>query len=442
MNIIIGHSNMDLDCLGSMILAKRLYPDYRLVKSRLIHPVARNLYNLYQNHFDFLNPKDLEGQSIEKVLIVDTCSWERVKEYFAYLSDSNPEIEIFDHHPSDNCNIQGAKLHAGLYGANTTALGLKIRDQGIALKPEEATIALTGIYADTGRFIYENVTREDFEISSFLLDQGASLKLVKTFLTTLKEDHQKDLLHVLMNRVKLRDVQGHSVLLSYLELAENAQGLAAVVEKIMEIENPDAYFAVFFIKKNNTALIIARSQKDRIDLHNIMYAYGGGGHLKAASAKVQAEEGEAFYGEFLQTLERALTPALRARDIMTTGVFTINQKISLLDASRYLEEVEHTGLPVVDDDGRAVGFLTLLDIMKGRKAMQMHAPVKGYMSRKLVSAVPETTIREIERIFYVNHIGHLPILEEGIIVGIVTRWDYLQFKRRKKGEVAEVGKAG
>ena len=41
MNIIIGHTNMDLDCIASIVLAGKLYPDYKKVRSRLIHPVAK-----------------------------------------------------------------------------------------------------------------------------------------------------------------------------------------------------------------------------------------------------------------------------------------------------------------------------------------------------------------------------------------------------------------
>jgi tRNA nucleotidyltransferase (CCA-adding enzyme) len=39
---------MDLDCLASLILVKKLFPDYRLVRSKLIHPVAQNLYYFYE----------------------------------------------------------------------------------------------------------------------------------------------------------------------------------------------------------------------------------------------------------------------------------------------------------------------------------------------------------------------------------------------------------
>jgi tRNA nucleotidyltransferase (CCA-adding enzyme) len=73
----------------------------------------------------------------------------------------------------------------------------------------------------------------------------------------------------------------------------------------------------------------------------------------------------------------------------------------------------------------------------------MHAPVKGYMSKSLITAPPEMTVREIEELLFENNIGHLPIVEEDKLAGIVTRTDYLNFarteKRRKREVLEDVG---
>ncbi|HAE21751.1 MAG TPA: hypothetical protein DCG47_05430, partial [Spirochaetaceae bacterium] len=71
MKIIVGHSNMDLDCIGSIILAKYLFPDHVPVKSYLVHPVARKLMNLYKNRLGFATSADLKGQTIERMVVVD-----------------------------------------------------------------------------------------------------------------------------------------------------------------------------------------------------------------------------------------------------------------------------------------------------------------------------------------------------------------------------------
>jgi len=427
MDIAFGHTNTDLDCLGSLLLVKNLFPGYRLVKSNRIHPSAQYMYDFYSGYFDFITPKDISGEKIDNVIVVDTCMANRVGEYFSQIKDSNPSIRIFDHHPVEHCDILGAKVESGRFGANTSMLGKMAMKKGITLESEQATIALTAIYADTGRLIYENVTRDDYEVSAWLLDMGASLRLVKTFLETVKEDDQIEVLDQIRPEHSL--IQGHNILFSYLEMEKNVSGLAAVVERIMDVWNSDAYFAVFFIKSENSIMLIARSQKKRIDLHALLSMYGGGGHQFAASARIPGSDGRGFYEGFKSSLGQYLLPAASAKDIMTKNVFTIHETTSLMDASMFLERVEHTAVPVVDKEGDVSGFISLRDIMKGRKHGKMQAPVKAYMSKPVVSAGSMVTLREIEHIFYRNKISHLPILEDGKLLGIVTRWDYLQYQK-------------
>jgi tRNA nucleotidyltransferase (CCA-adding enzyme) len=182
MNIAFGHTNMDFDCLGSLILVKKLFPGYRLVRSRLIHPAAQNLYQCYEHCFDFLNPEDLEGEIIEHIIIVDTCTAQRVSEYFSCIRNSDPKIVIYDHHQVLNTNIAGARVENGNCGANTSFLGKMAMEKGVFLQSEEATVALAGIYGDTGNLLGENVRKEDFEVAAWLVGMGASLKSVKLFL--------------------------------------------------------------------------------------------------------------------------------------------------------------------------------------------------------------------------------------------------------------------
>jgi tRNA nucleotidyltransferase (CCA-adding enzyme) len=431
MNIAFGHTNMDLDCLGSLILVKKLFPDYRLVRSKLIHPVAQNLYYFYEKYFDFLLPKNLEEQQIDNIIIVDTCLAGRVKEYFGYIHDANFTIRVFDHHHLENCDILGAQVEEAKVGANTSYLGKLAMERGITLLPEEATIALTGIYADTGRFIYENVCRVDFEVSAWLLEMGASLKLVKSFLETIKEDEQIVALNQILFVLETKTIQGHVILFSYLELDEQIPGLAAVIDKVMDIENPDAYFAIFSFPKTKTVQLIARSKKAKIDLHELLHIYGGGGHQMAAAAKIVNKDGPGFKAELCAYLEKSLEPATRAKDIMNTNIQTINESMSLMDASLFLEKVESTGVPVVNDQREVTGFMSLRNIMNGRRAGHMQAPVTAYMSKPAITSNGMVTIREIEKLFYKHHIDHLPIVEDSKLLGIVTRWDYLEYKKRQ-----------
>jgi tRNA nucleotidyltransferase (CCA-adding enzyme) len=423
---------MDMDCLGSLLLVKKLFPDFRLVKSNQIHPAARKLYNLYQKYFDFLSPADLERETVERIIIVDTCTFSRVKEYFNHIKRSDPTVRIIDHHTMEKCDILGAEVEGKAVGATVTYLGKLAMERGVSLLPEEATVALAGLYSDTGRLLYENVRREDFEVAAYLLDMGASLRLVKSFLESIIEDEQILVLNQLFLVVKTRIIQGHAVLVSLLELEENINGLNAVVEKVMDVENPDAYFAFFAIPKKRAVILIARSRKEKIDLHALLQRYGGGGHQAAASVKIANREGADFFDEFLSYLEASLKPATRARDIMTREVLTVGENMTLMEASRFLEEIDHTGVPVLNSQGVVSGFLSLRDIMKGRRAAQMHAPVKAYMTRNVVTSDDAITMREVERLFFKHHISHIPIVNPGgALLGIVTHGDYLKYKKHQ-----------
>ena len=433
LRLIIGHSNMDLDCLGSVALARRLFPGSHGVRSGLIHPVARNLYNLYGEHLDLITIEQVGKESVEQLVVVDTRSLGRIKEYLGGIHPLPAQIDVFDHHPRDSSDIPGAVIHEGSVGANTTLLGVEAMRRGIRLSPEEATIALTGIYADTGSFTHENVALADFEVAGYLVSQGASVTLVKSFLQTLKDEMQISLFHEILNRLTYQTLHGHQIVTTYMELGEQVGGLSAVVEKVFEVENPDAIFCVFYFTKEQDSLIIARSQQHRIDLARILAAFGGGGHSQASSALLKNEPGRRTFHALQAYLKAMLDEAATARSIMKDNVQVARDSWTLREASEFLEKIDRTGAPVVDGTGRLCGFLSLHEISKGRSAGKMAAPVRAFMTRKVISAGPHTTLRELEHIFFSHTIFSLPIVEDGKVSGLVTREDYLKARMGEEG---------
>jgi tRNA nucleotidyltransferase (CCA-adding enzyme) len=172
LTIIIGHTNSDLDCFGSMILARLLYPGALLVRSTLVHPVARNLHHLYGNQMGMVQIDELDPAKIGRIVIVDTRTKSRIDEYFSNLEEFAGEIIVYDHHGSDDKSIPATEIYQYECGANTTLLGLEVRSRGIVPNEDEATIALTGIYADTGNFLHNTVTEDDYSVAGWLRAAG------------------------------------------------------------------------------------------------------------------------------------------------------------------------------------------------------------------------------------------------------------------------------
>jgi tRNA nucleotidyltransferase (CCA-adding enzyme) len=426
MRVIVGHTNMDIDCLGSLALARILFPGTQAVRSRLIHPVARNLYNLYADHLDMASVEDLSRQAVESMIVVDTRSRSRIREFLDVIDPLPPVIEVWDHHPADSSDIPGAAVHEDAVGANTTLLGMEAMARGVTLGMEDATIALAGIYADTGIFTHETVSRNDFKVSQWLLGQGASLTLVKRFLQTLKDGSQITLFHELLNHLIYQTVHGHLVTTVYMEMERQVGGLAAVVEKVFEVENPDALFAVFFFGRENETLIIARSQQKDVDVAHVMGAFGGGGHAQASSALLKGQPGRPTFHALQACLKTMLVDALCAETVMDRDVVTIPAGWSLREASLFLEKTDRTGVPVTDEAGKLCGYLCLRDVMKARRAGELDVTVRSHMMRKVVTGSRSMSLREIESLFFSHSIYDVPIVDAGRIVGIVTRDAYLK----------------
>ena len=435
MKIIIGHTNSDLDCIGSIVLAKYLYPDAIPVKSQILQNSTRKVLNLFEHHLNMLNPKDLRNKIIDKIIIVDTKERKRVKEYFKYLNYFSGEIEIWDHHINEKCDFDNAILHDMGIGANVTNIGLELIKKGIKLNNDDATIALAGIFADTGNFTHINVKKEDLIVAAYLVENGASIRMASEFTRSLQGIEQKSLFHELINSLTYKNYQGHFIIFTYLEFEKQRGGLADVLEQIHEIENPDATFGIFYFKKEKSTLIIGRSKKEAINVREILKNFNGGGHDLAASAYIKNTEGEKILSSLEKILSKGIIPAITANDIMTKEVRCINKSWSLLEASLFLEKYDHTGAPVIDNENNLVGFLTLRDIMKGRKANNIKAPVSAYMRTKVIHAKRDITVRNIGKLFNENNIGHLPIVDEkNRVIGIVTRSDLINLLHKREKE--------
>ncbi len=61
--------------------------------------------------------------------------------------------------------------------------------------------------------------------------------------------------------------------------------------------------------------------------------------------------------------------------------------------------------------------------------MNLLAPISSIMTTRMITVKPSDTMKKVEEIFRQNSIHHIPVLEDGKLVGIVSKSDYLFFKR-------------
>ncbi|UCE16596.1 MAG: CBS domain-containing protein [Candidatus Bathyarchaeota archaeon] len=115
------------------------------------------------------------------------------------------------------------------------------------------------------------------------------------------------------------------------------------------------------------------------------------------------------------------------RSVMTREVASILTTAKIGDAIKRMKTRRIGGIPVVDKENRAWAIVTERDIAFLFTRRIGGAKVADVMSKKVVTAKPETHIFEAEKTMIQHGFRRLPIVRNGKLSGIVTVMDILRF---------------
>lgn len=114
---------------------------------------------------------------------------------------------------------------------------------------------------------------------------------------------------------------------------------------------------------------------------------------------------------------------MRISEIMTEAALTDRPEDGLDQAARRMWE-QQTGSLLVLDGEDLVGIITERDVLRAvATGTPLDTPVSEVMSKDLITVEPGTSLREAAAIMTEKWIRHLPVLEGGRLVGIVSQRD-------------------
>jgi CBS domain-containing protein len=143
---------------------------------------------------------------------------------------------------------------------------------------------------------------------------------------------------------------------------------------------------------------------------------------------------------------------LKAKDIMTKDVITVKPEATVEELARLLMNNKVSGVPVSNDNKKLIGIVTENDLITQNKRLHIPTVIRlfdafillgsGRMeeeikkmaattvdeicTKKVVSITEETTLDEIATIMAEQHVHLLPVLREGMVVGIVGKADMVR----------------
>lgn len=141
---------------------------------------------------------------------------------------------------------------------------------------------------------------------------------------------------------------------------------------------------------------------------------------------------------------------MKAADVMTSKVITVGPDAQLQDVAQMLLANRISAMPVVAADGKLIGIISegdlmrrvesgterrrswWLELMTGREVLaaeyvkEHSRKVSDVMTREVITVKPETPLSDIATVLERNGIKRVPVVQDGKVVGIISRANLLQ----------------
>ncbi len=117
-----------------------------------------------------------------------------------------------------------------------------------------------------------------------------------------------------------------------------------------------------------------------------------------------------------------------AGDIMTKDLVFVGPDWSVREAIGLFVEHDVSGMPVIDRHSVLRGVVTEFRLLEVLFNPQLrHCCVYDVMTHDVITVAPDTLLSDVAAILLQHRIKRLPVVENGKVVGIVSRCDLLRY---------------
>jgi len=289
--LIMGHSNGDIDSMGSSLgiyrLAKTLEKETNIVNNTYGMTLSKFIEELEKDdeYKDVIIGKnEALNKATNKTLLIVTDTHKQNYVEVPELLGKVGQIVVIDHHRRSTDYIENATLtFQEVYASSAAELVTEIlqyTDVKIKLKPIEVEGLYGGIMVDTKNFTFKTGVRT-FEAAAYLRKCGVDIiKVKKWFQSDLNSYNE------IANIVKNAEMYDNSIAIAMYDKEDKDANLicAKAADELLTISDITASFVLGNV--GDKVCISGRSIGD-VNVQLILEKLGGGGHITLAGAQVE-----------------------------------------------------------------------------------------------------------------------------------------------------------
>jgi tRNA nucleotidyltransferase (CCA-adding enzyme) len=209
---------------------------------------------------------------------------------------------------------------------------------------------------------------------------------------------------------------------------------------MVKMENLDAIFAI--ARMENKIYVVARSRINEVDVGAILASLGGGGHPYAAAASIKGKTLAQTEKRLVEILYQKIKASRQAKDLMSSPAISIKPDVICKKARNIITRYNLNALLVTEKINgieKLCGYITRQVIEKALYHKLDEVQVKDYMTTEVATVEPDADLIEIQKKIIDNKQRILPVLDNGTIVGVITRTDLLNILVRRSQPLPDEG---
>ncbi|GMT47382.1 MAG: poly(A) polymerase [bacterium] len=422
MDLIVCHVNADFDCLSSMLGAKKIYQEATPVfpgsQERKVREFIRTFKPL-----EIKKVREIDLQRVTRLILVDTKNPQRLGPFSEIALSGKVKIHIYDHHPVTEDDLRGEVEVIEDAGATATIFTEIIKEQKIPITPMDATVLCLGIYEETGSLRFPSTTERDLLAAAYLLRNGANLNIVSEYIKAELSKAELKLLNELMASSRDLFLYGIRIRIVKASRDEYFGDVAHLAHRIMDMEHVDAL--IMLLAMEGKVVMVGRSRVPELDVAEVLREFGGGGHPVAASATLKDEPLEVIEERLVGKIKETVKPQRQAKDIMTAPVISIQWKTTIKKAESIMTRYGVNVLPVLKGE-KYYGLLSREIVEKALFHGFGRSRAYEFATTDAGVTYPEAPVTEVESVMIEQNQRFMPVIENGRVVGAITRTDLLR----------------